>query len=58
MTVINGDGLVGRVKSVTARTATVLLLERPERRPSACASRATVELGLARGAGLRSMSWR
>ena len=54
MTVINGDGLVGRVKSVTESTATVLLLVDPE---------ATVgvrvegngQLGLVSGAGLQAM---
>jgi rod shape-determining protein MreC len=55
MTVINGDGLVGRVKSVTSTTATVLLVVDPE---------ATVgvrvegngQLGLVSGGGLRSMN--
>jgi rod shape-determining protein MreC len=55
MTVINGDGLVGRVKSVTDSTATVLLVVDPE---------ATVgvrvegngQLGLLSGAGLRAMT--
>ena len=55
MTVINGDGLVGRVKSVTASTATVVLLVDPELRRSACALEGNGQLGLLTGRAIAPM---
>lgn len=51
LTVVNGDGLVGRVADVTATTATVLLVADPQ---SAVGVRqeGTGELGIVSGAGL------
>ncbi len=53
-TVINGDGLVGRISSVTASTATVLLLIDPE---SSVGVRVegNLQLGIATGQGLGSL---
>jgi rod shape-determining protein MreC len=51
MTVINGDGLVGRVKSVTASTAAVLLIVDPKSSVGARLE-GTGELGVVSGQGL------
>ena len=48
MTVLNGDGLVGRVKSVSVATATVLLLVDPTARVGIRLER-TLEVGVATG---------
>lgn len=55
MTVINGDGLVGRVLSVTPWTATVLLANDAEFAVAARVA-ATGELGTLAGDGLRPMT--
>lgn len=54
MTVLNGDGLVGRVKSVTATTATVLLLTDPTSTVGVRLE-GTRELGFVSGRGQRPM---
>lgn len=53
-TVINGDGLVGRVKTVSASTATVLLAVDPQFSVGARLE-GTLELGIASGQGLDPM---
>jgi rod shape-determining protein MreC len=50
MTVINGDGLVGRVKAVTASTATVLLAIDPQYKVGARLA-TTLDLGYVSGSG-------
>ncbi len=50
MTVINGDGLVGRVKAVTASTATVLLAIDPQYKVGTRLA-TTLDLGYVSGAG-------
>lgn len=50
LTVLNGDGLVGRIKSVTSSTATVLLMADPTARVGVRLER-TLQVGVATGAG-------
>ena len=56
MTVINGDGLVGRIKQVSSTSSVVVLLTDPE---SAVGVRiaGSNQLGLASGTGLRPLSF-
>jgi rod shape-determining protein MreC len=54
MTVINGDGLVGRVKTVTGSTSTVLLAIDPSFNVGARVE-STLEIGFAGGEGLDPM---
>ena len=56
MTVMNADGLVGRVKRVTSSTSIVLLAVDPGSSAGVRVSRSG-ELGLATGAGLGNMSF-